>query len=338
MNNIRKLEPNLDQLRYEAEGQLAIARPPQPMKHTAEELLHEFQVYQIELEMQNETLRQAQAEIEDSRDRYIDLYDFAPVGYLTLSSDALISDMNLTGASLLGLNRARLMQYTFTNLIHADDREQWRQHFLTTAQQDGKQVCELKLQRSDGFFFPAQLNSQRQMHPNHTITFRISFTDISERKQAEQTQLELNEVSTALNVLLKRNTMNHFDAKQAIGQGIQQEVFPILHLLSKSLKDTQQISLLVELEESLNRLVSSFENANPISSHSARLTPVEVRSIAKTHHISPGKLSKTDLIKSIQAEEGNFMCFGTAFIGECDQEECAWREDCFDASKQGELS
>jgi hypothetical protein len=64
----------------------------------------------------------------------------------------------------------------------------------------------------------------------------------------------------------------------------------------------------------------------------------EVRSIAKSQGINPGKLSKTELIRSIQMEEGNFDCFASAYAGECDQEDCCWREDCFEAAQQGELS
>jgi len=58
----------------------------------------------------------------------------------------------------------------------------------------------------------------------------------------------------------------------------------------------------------------------------------EVRSIAKSRGINPGRLSKIELIKSIQAGEGNFDCFATACNGECDQAECIWREDCLDVS------
>ena len=58
----------------------------------------------------------------------------------------------------------------------------------------------------------------------------------------------------------------------------------------------------------------------------------EIRSIAKSHSINPAKLSKTELIKTIQANEGNFDCFATAGSGECDQSGCLWREDCFNVS------
>ena len=66
----------------------------------------------------------------------------------------------------------------------------------------------------------------------------------------------------------------------------------------------------------------------------------DVRSIAKSHSIKSDHLSKTELIKAIQTEERNFACFASAYSGECDQADCLWREDCFDAvhHKKGELS
>lgn len=64
----------------------------------------------------------------------------------------------------------------------------------------------------------------------------------------------------------------------------------------------------------------------------------EVCAIAKSQTINPGKLTKTELIKAIQTIEGNFDCFATAYNGVCDQVDCCWREDCFEASKKGALS
>lgn len=61
-----------------------------------------------------------------------------------------------------------------------------------------------------------------------------------------------------------------------------------------------------------------------------------VRTIAKSHGIHTGKRSKTDLVKAIQSDEGSFNCFATAYAGECDQGECLWRDDCFEAAKSGE--
>ena len=83
-------------LRTAAEAQLAHAPEPKSKPYPTEKLLHELQVHQIELEMQNEQLRQAQIALEESRDRYVDLYEFAPVGYLTLAATGQTKEANLT--------------------------------------------------------------------------------------------------------------------------------------------------------------------------------------------------------------------------------------------------
>jgi hypothetical protein len=64
----------------------------------------------------------------------------------------------------------------------------------------------------------------------------------------------------------------------------------------------------------------------------------EVSAIAKSKQITPGKLSKTALIKMIQSKEGNFDCFASANAGECNQTGCSWRADCFDAARKGAMS
>lgn len=64
----------------------------------------------------------------------------------------------------------------------------------------------------------------------------------------------------------------------------------------------------------------------------------QIRNIAESQNIEPGSLSKIELVKSIQAAEGNFDCFATAYAGECDQSGCSWREDCFESARAGEPS
>ena len=102
-----RMSPGNIPLRARAERQLQTA--PRDLSQMSggevEKLVHELQVHQIELEMQNEELGRAQVEIQNSRDRFADLYDFAPVGYLTLNTAGVIIEANLTASTLLGVNR-----------------------------------------------------------------------------------------------------------------------------------------------------------------------------------------------------------------------------------------
>ena len=82
-------------------------------------LLHELQVHQIELEMQNEELQQARTKVEEGLSRYTDLYEFAPVGYLTLNREGEIQQVNLTGARLLGLERSHLVGKRLSIMVDA---------------------------------------------------------------------------------------------------------------------------------------------------------------------------------------------------------------------------
>src|SRR5271169_3478644 len=113
------------------EAQPGCALPGEASSHHSGELLHQLQVYQAELEMQNETLRQTQINLEISRDNYVELYEFAPVGYLTLTPDGLISKINLTGAELLGVIRKNLLQKRFASFVIPEDQDRWHRHFIS---------------------------------------------------------------------------------------------------------------------------------------------------------------------------------------------------------------
>jgi formate hydrogenlyase transcriptional activator len=137
--------------------------PPGHPHHSAEEaqgLVHELEVHQIELEMQNDALRQSQAETEVSRHKYAELYDFAPGGYFTLDTRGLIREVNLSGALLFGVERRQVSNRSFFGFI-ADDqgRQTFADHLARVLQGQGVQRCELKLKGKEGTIIHGQLQS-----------------------------------------------------------------------------------------------------------------------------------------------------------------------------------
>ena len=173
--------------RAEAEAKLAGAQPPPKVPAlSARALLHELQVHRIELEMQNEELRRVQTELEESRDRYVELYEFAPVGYLTLGDTGLITETNLAGAALLGEERRRLIKRRFARFVLAEDSDRWQRFFSSALRHDGGKSCELAMQRGDGSRFYAKLDYARSAAADATPSLRVMLTDISERRQAAQ--------------------------------------------------------------------------------------------------------------------------------------------------------
>ena len=175
-----------DQLRTKAATQLVRNPEKGGTLRPAEEIMHELQVYQVELEMQNEELRQAQVELEVSRDRYVDLYDFAPVGYLTLTSESLIAEVNIIGAALLGIDRNKLLLRRFANFVAEEDSDRWNRFFVSVLQHDERQNCELVLKHSNGQNFHAHLDCLHIKAGNGGHSVRIAFNDISEQKHAEE--------------------------------------------------------------------------------------------------------------------------------------------------------
>jgi len=192
MSNKRQ---DVDALRRAAKAKLADRQLLNLSARSTEELLYELQVDQIELEMQNENLREAQVEVEKSRERYVHLYDFAPVGYLTLSCEGVITEGNLTASNLLGIERKNLIRVRFNQFIVPAEQDRWRLFFLHAVKQSEDSSIELMLRRGDGADFYAQLSCLSIAAKDLATSIRITLTDITERKRLEsalQRQQELD--------------------------------------------------------------------------------------------------------------------------------------------------
>jgi diguanylate cyclase (GGDEF)-like protein/PAS domain S-box-containing protein len=173
-------------LRSAAEKKLAQMPHKVTPTRPSEEILYELQLYQIELEMQNEELHRAQLQIDESRDRYTNFYDLSPVGYITLSHEGLIDEINFTGAALLGTERGRLMHMQFSAFVAPEDRDLWERYFTSVLQRDEKLTCELSILSGDRSRRQIRLDSLRQLKEDKSPLVRIVLTDISENKRSEE--------------------------------------------------------------------------------------------------------------------------------------------------------
>jgi PAS domain S-box-containing protein len=159
----KKLLTATTQLRRLAEDRLRAKTAqlhPSRTEEAAQRLVHELEVHQIELEMQNAELKRAQEELELSRNKYVELYDFAPVGYFTFDTRGLIREVNLAGAQLLGTRGQLLANKPFISFIaDADERKIFSKHLESVLQRQGMQRCEIILKRQDGTVIYSQLQS-----------------------------------------------------------------------------------------------------------------------------------------------------------------------------------
>jgi two-component system CheB/CheR fusion protein len=150
------------------------------------ELLHNLQVHQIELEMQNQELRHAREQIAIAHERYFDLYDRAPVGYCTVSQKGLILQSNQTAATLLGVFNVALLNARFSQFIHEEDQDRYYLNRRKLFASGNPQEWEQRMLKNDGTVFWAHLKATILRDDAAEPVCRIVVSDISERKQAEE--------------------------------------------------------------------------------------------------------------------------------------------------------
>jgi len=158
-----------------------------PCKDTTQKLLHELQAHQIELEVQNRELQEAQQQLEEVRDRYADLYDFAPVCYITFDARGCIQEINLTGAAMLGQERARLLGKPFSLWLTKEAGQTFFRHLRQTQQEGNITTEELQLQPGKGALLDVRLESVvTEQLIDDKPSYRCVIVNVSGRKQAER--------------------------------------------------------------------------------------------------------------------------------------------------------
>ena len=150
-----------------------------------ERLSHDLQVHQVELEMQNDELLRTQEALEAARDRFADLYDFAPLPLLTLNEGGEILEANLAAASLLAVQRKHLIHQKFSRFIPAEARDPFYSYCHQVLQSDTRQTSELTLRNAAGPCLAVRLEGIAAEDPvSRNRNCRLSLIDITERKEA----------------------------------------------------------------------------------------------------------------------------------------------------------
>ena len=149
-------------------------------------MIRDLKAQQIDLEEQNEALRAAQLELAESRRRYTELYDFAPIGYATCDKNGVIKEANLTAARRLGVEINKLIGGRFEHFILPEDIETLKKFIKNNFEKNTSRSEELRFKTAGGEFFYAQVNGKIIEDPRRGKLLQTSITDISRRKKSEE--------------------------------------------------------------------------------------------------------------------------------------------------------
>jgi PAS domain S-box-containing protein len=186
-------------------------------------LLHELQVHQVELEMQNAELQAARDRMDVLVEKYTDLYDFAPVGYFSLDEQGRILEVNLTGAALLGVERSRLINRRLPHFVVPTSQPIFLAFLEQVFAGPGKQVCEATLLKADGAPFWANFHATSAISVSGPRKWcRVAVSDITSLKQAEEAQRR-TEALTVTNRELRREILRRQAVEEALKQSEQHQ-------------------------------------------------------------------------------------------------------------------
>jgi PAS domain S-box-containing protein len=325
MKKERNASADAAALRRRAEARLRAAEKkgaPDRTVADAQRLVQELQVHQIELEMQNEALRESRAQVEAGLERYTDLYDFAPVGYLTLDRDGTIRQVNLTASLLLGVARAQLAGRRLGLFLGQPDRADFSVFLKKVFASPAKEVCEATLLMEDQAPRDVQITATVSQDGQEC---RLVMEDITVLKQAGEALLKayaevekrvverttelvqankdiqdqairLEEANAALKVLLKQREADKSELEEKVLLNVNQLIFPYLEKIKQRKLDAKVKAYIEILEVNLKEIVSPL--ARNLMSKLLRLSHTELevsnlvqqgkntKDIAETMHLA----------------------------------------------------
>jgi formate hydrogenlyase transcriptional activator len=267
-----------DKLRRRAEEQLTAQaqkmRRPRT-EYEAQRLLHELQVYQLELEMQLEQLHQAKEEIEISRNKYAELYDLAPVGYFTFDAQGLIRELNLAGAQMLGVERQLLIQRPFASYVAEGGKLIFSRHLEVVVERQGMMSCEIELIRGDGTAICAHLQSLAvDSGDGQNAYILTSIIDVTQHKRLEAA---LQKLRVHLESMVQERTGNLVRANEQLMQTVT-ELKSAKESLKNALAEIIQLKSRLQAENVyLQKEVAEQYNYDEIIGHSNAMSYVFFR-------------------------------------------------------------
>lgn len=283
----------------------------------AQRLIHELHVHQIELEMQNAELRQARDELEVALDNYTDLYDFAPSSYFTFTATGTILQANLTGASLVGIERSRLVGQSFENLVSAEFRPAFCAFLDRIFASQTKQAADFELAPKGQPRRFVNVEAQRLLNRQEC---RAAVVDITARKAAEAARCRL-EVMTASNRKLEQEIIRRKTLEQDLKTS-EQQLRRLSHeilfaqeterkRISHELHDTV-LQTLVGISLNLASLSQNpAENPSRLRKRIAQTQRLVEKSIAMVHRFTvelrPAVLDDLGLVPALHTFMKDFM-------------------------------
>lgn len=261
----RKARELMAELYRRAEVQLSnqqkASRGGPPSGDGPERLLHELEVHQIELELQNAELQKTRDELEIALEKFTDLYDFAPVGYFSLDESGTILESNLTGAALLGLERARLLNQRLLSFLAPNSRPIFQAFLGKVFTGAANQSCEVSLQQAGGTPFWAGCHATLAVALKDTPKWcRVAISDITLRKQAEAL-LRRNEALFTTLIEQAPVGMYFVDEKLRLQQ-VNLRAQPVFNQIQPLQgRDLSEILRILWPEKTANKLMAIFREA-----------------------------------------------------------------------------
>jgi chemotaxis family two-component system sensor kinase Cph1 len=243
-----------------------------------QDLFYELQKHQIELKTQNEELIRVQRELQDSRDRYFDLYNFAPAAYLTIDREGKIIDGNLTATSYLAVEMEELKGKKMIDFIAPDDKEGYRNHVHALFAEKGKKPWALKMVKSDGSIIYTRLESAFIRDLNGNEVQRAEFLDITCQRNIAQNLENTIEALRQSNTELERFA---YVASHDLREPLRNiaTCTQLLHMKYNDKLDAEAQQLIAYTNDSvqqMNSLISDLLFYSSQGSNSIRFSPVDL--------------------------------------------------------------